>query len=370
MGYLRKKGNKYYAVVFVSGPNGEPKRKEIATGEENEKKAQKILNKIEAQIEENTFTLPDNITVAQYLKEWLNLCEHRLSPTTFEGYENIIKNHINPTLGNKQLQKLSAFDVEKYYILKLKTLSAKTVLQHHRILHRAFGQAVIKGLIQKNPCDYIEAPKPKKYHAKVLKPEEIPVFINAFKNTIFEVPVHLALGLGLRRGEIFGLRWQDIDFDEGVINIHQTLVRTTRKLHFKEPKSETSIRSLSIPVNLLALLKAYKKKQNKIKMQNRDSYNEEYDLVMCNEIGEPINPDSFTKRFQEFIENNNLPKIRFHDLRHTNATLMLKGKIQPKIASKRLGHSTVAITNDLYSHVLDEMDKEASDVLDKIIYGE
>jgi len=182
-----------------------------------------------------------------------------------------------------------------------------------------------------------------------------------------KLAIHLAASLGLRRGEVLGLRWDNIDFNKGIIRIEQNLIEVKCVKYFKEPKSDTSRRTIYVSDSMLSILQNYRIKQNELKKENRDIY-QDYDLVVCNSRGELLKPDYLTKMFTKYLRENNLPKIRFHDLRHTNATLMLEGKVPPKIASKRLGHSSIGITMDLYSHVPDEMDREASHILEDFIY--
>lgn len=165
-----------------------------------------------------------------------------------------------------------------------------------------------------------------------------------------------------------GLKWQDINFNDNTLHVERNLVVARKELIFKEPKNETSIRTLKIPLTLVAILRKHKKEQLKNKLLFGKEY-VDYDLVICKDNGQPINPSSFSHKFGVFIKKNNLPHIRFHDLRHTNATIMLQSNIAPKIASSRLGHSSINVTMDIYTHVLSSMEEETADKLDKLIYN-
>lgn len=367
-GTITKKGKKWYIVVDIGiDENGKRKQKWFS-GYDRKKDAEKDLAKIINQLETNTFIMPEKTTLEEHLNYWLeNYAKPNLSPTTIYGYEIIINKHIIPILGKIELQKLKPIQIQRYYDLKKEELSGKTLVQHHRVLRKALDYAFKLQLIPNNPADAVEPPKAKKYKAKVLNLEEIEAMLKALKEDKLEVPINLALALGLRRGELLGLKWEDIDLDKGLIHIKHNLVRAGKKLVLKEPKSDSGVRTLQIPSSLINMLKKHKVKQLEQKIFLGEAYNDK-GFVFCREDGEPINPSTFSHWFDDFIKKNNLPDIRLHDLRHTNATLMLKGKVAPKVASKRLGHSNITITMDLYSHVLEDMDKEAANTIDNLIY--
>lgn len=185
--------------------------------------------------------------------------------------------------------------------------------------------------------------------------------------TDMELPIALGVGLGLRRGEILGLRWDDIDFESETLTVSNNLVQTSNGSISKEPKSETSNRTIDLPDSLTVLLRKHKKIQAENKLLLGPSYDNS-GFVCCKADGTPYTPGYCSKKFKKFLEDNNLPHIRLHDLRHSNATLMLKYGVQPKVASSRLGHSSIAITLDLYSHVLPEMQREVANQIDSGIF--
>ncbi|ABB16028.1 site-specific integrase [Carboxydothermus hydrogenoformans] len=367
-GHIRKRGN-YYSVVLYLGKdeNGKKKYKWIG-GFKTKKEAEKVLAEMINKVETNNFIFPEKITLKEFLNYWLeNYVRPNLSPTTAYGYEAIINLHIIPFFKNIELQKVRPIDIQQYYNSKRDELSGKTLLQHHRILHKAFDFAMKLQLIPNNPIDFVDSPKAKKYKAKILDLKEIKTLLNALKDTDLEVPINLALSLGLRRGELLALKWEDVNWEEGTIQIRRNLVRAGTKLILKEPKSETSIRTLKLSKTLLTMLKNHRKKQIELKLMLGNEY-KDTGFICCKNNGEMINPSTFSHQFSDFLKKHGLPDIRLHDLRHTNATLMLKSNIPAKIASSRLGHSTVAITLDLYSHVLTDMDEEVANKIDDIIY--
>lgn len=372
VGHIRKRGKKYAAIVELERDSTTGKRKQSQIGlYKTKKEAEGALSKTITDLNCNDYISPEKSLLKDFLTMWVETYAINLSPTTYNGYKQIINNHIIPKLGNRELQKLQPLHIQKYYNELSKTLKGKTLLQHHRVLRKALDYAWKMQVISKNPADLLDSPKVKKYKATVLEVNDVKKLLNIIQNTQFEIPVNLAIGLGLRLGEILGLRWKDIDFDNGIIKVEQTLVRAGNELIFKEPKTEESSRSLSVPDTLLKLLKDHKRNQLEMKMRLGVEYDNKYNLVNTKYNGSIINTATFSHAFGDFIRKHkqDLPQIRFHDLRHTNATLMLLSGTPAKVASSRLGHSTINITMDLYSHVLKDMNIDAAKKLNSVIYN-
>jgi len=246
-------------------------------------------------------------------------------------------------------------------------LGKSTVLKIHKILTRALNQACKLELIEKNPSNLVEPPKASNMTDNVLDLSQIRKMLEVCKDTQLEIPINLAVGLGMRRGEILGLNWSNVDFDNQTITIKEVLARTSNDVFIKEPKTDKSKRTLYIPDDILKLLKSHKIRQLETKLSLGSDY-EDNNLVCCRPNGAMINPASFSHLFRGFLIKNNLHVIRFHDLRHTYATLMMANNISPKIASSMLGHANISTTMDLYSHVMVDMKKEATEKISKIIY--
>lgn len=340
------------------------------------KEAEKALIKILSQLEDNSFIDPSKITVKEYLLNWLETyVDTNLAKTTARGYRVNVEKHVIPEFGNMLLSKLQPIHIQALYNKKLKEgrvdgkggLSAKSVIYIHRVLRKALSQAVKLQILSKNPADFVDIPKNKSYEVKILKEDEIQSLLNAFKNTDIFIPVALAISTGLRRGEALALRWSDIDFENKTLSISQNIVPLKRGYIFTTTKSEKSRRTILITDNIIKLLEQQKELQEKNKKLLGEIYKDN-DLVSCYPDGAPFNPSSFSHMFAKVLKKNNLSHIRFHDLRHLNATLMLKSNIPPKIASARLGHSSIGITLDLYSHVINEMQEDAANKLDNIIF--
>jgi integrase len=309
----------------------------------------------------------------QWFEDYVKL---KLAPKTVQGYKYIIEKHINPSLGHILIQKLQPIQIQQCYSQKLENgrvdnkggLSTKSVIHIHRVLRKALYNAEKMQLIQRNVADFVELPKLKKFKSGVYDENQVKSLLKVAKENDMYLPILLAVSIGLRLGEVFGLQWKDIDFKNNTIVIQRSLSLINRKLIFHEPKTEKSNRVIVVSDTIIKELENQQVKQNESKSIMGQAYTD-YDLVNCYDDGLPINPSNYTHRFAKLLKRNGLPHIRFHDLRHTNATLMLKQNIPAKVASERLGHSTVGITLDLYSHVLREMQEEAAKKIDSVIFG-
>ncbi len=314
------------------------------------------------------------MTFGEYLKYWLEeCCKPNQTPNTYESYERNVLKHIIPYLGNIKLENLKPLQLQQFYSKCLKEgrlngkggLSNKTVLYLHRIIHSALEQAVKWQMINKNVSYFVDPPKPKKHKVETLDIEQVLQLLEAAKESQIYIPVLLAVSTGMRRGEVLGLMWKDIDLEDESVKV-RSLVPTKEGLQFVLPKSETSCRTISLPPSVITALKTNKKKQSKMQLRLGEGY-QDNDLVCCNPDGKPFNPGTFSHQFKNLLEENNLPLIRFHDLRHSHASLLVKQGVQPKIISERLGHSTIGITMDIYSHVLQETDKQTAVQFDEVL---
>lgn len=353
MANLTKMKDGRYRIVVELPPDpltGERRRKFI-TGS-NKQDVRERANKLIAKIETGNLNNCDKLTVEGYLSEWVKVyCEH-LSATTAEGYKIYINKHIIPYLGRLQLAKIKPMHIEDFYNKEYeKKYKAKTVLQEHRILHKAFYDAVKNELIAKNPCDYVKAPSPDNFQPNIYTKEDFKKLLCCVMDTPDEMPILLAGMCGLRRSEVLGLMWTDIDFENAIINVRRAAVSVKGGAKIKEPKNKTSLRTFAFSKSLIPIFKKYKG----------------IGYVCHHEDGTPLNGKSFSHHFHDILEKNNLKLIRFHDLRHFNATMMLRLGISDKEASERLGHSTPAVTRKIYQHVLDDMDKEAATKLNEIL---
>ena len=311
------------------------------------------------------------MTVREYLEDWLELKEPTLSPTTAAWYRYVIRRHVLPELGHLSLNELKPQHIQRTYSRRLKAtpdgkrqLSPSSVRCIHRVLHSALSQAVRLQLITRNPCDAVDPPRGSRRGPRYWKPEEAARFLEAIKGNRLFALFHLALGTGLRRGELLGLRWADVDLQRGYLTVNQVRVRAGAKTVSKEPKTSGSRRTIALSKQVCETLKRHAAAQQEEKRVMGEAYTDN-GLVFAGIDGSPLNPDYIgSQYFQRLITLAGVPRINFHGLRHTHATLLAMGGVPLKTVSARLGHSSVRITGDIYSHVLDRMDKEAAEKFD------
>lgn len=366
----RTKDNKTWSVIIeLNKINGKRKQKWY-TIHGDKKDAEKFLTEKLRELDTGTFIDTISITVNDYLKYWFEqCCVPNQSPTTYESYQKNIKLHINPILGDIKLKDLQPLHLQTFYSNRLKTgLSKTTVLYLHRILHSALEQAMKWQLLPRNIADNVDPPKPNKFIAQVLDSTQITELINISKDTDIYIPIMIAISTGMRRGEILGLTWDNVDFNNNTIKIVKALYNTKNGLVFLEPKTVKSKRIINIPPTLCNILKEHKQNQEKLKNRLGKNYIDK-NLVCCLEDGSAINPDTFTPKFRKLLTKSDLPKIRFHDLRHSHASLLLSQGVQPKMISERLGHSNINITMDLYSHIYEATNKEIANNFDVFLHA-
>lgn len=368
-GHIRKRGAKWCIVVDIGIEPSTGKRKQKwFSGYRTKKDAQKDLARIVNELEQNIFVVPSDSTIAEFFESWLEQRSANLSATTITGYKSILKNHIVPALGALKLKDIKPLMLSDYYRVKLEVLSGRTVLHHHRLLRKALEDAKRWQLIANNPADNVEVPKAKKYRATILDLSEIKILLEALRGHEMEVAVSLILFLGLRRGELLALSWDDIDWDNKTVHIQKNLVVGDDGPTVKDPKTEESNRVIPISDSIIRLLKKQRVWQNENKMRLGSLYVDS-DYIFTKEDGSLFHPGTFSHNFGEFLKASGLKSIRLHDLRHTNASLMLKSNIPAKVASERLGHSNISTTMDIYSQVLKDTEREVSDKIDDMIFS-
>lgn len=359
-----------YQLVLEKGIDARGKRQREYFTYPTKKEAEKAKSEKLDQLNKGTYIQPTKITIKNLLDEWVEVyVKPQLAPSTLRGYLVNINNHIIPYIGNILLQQLTPINVQEMYTkLEKKKLSPRSIKYVHTTLREALQYAFKMQMIPRNVCDFVSTPKQIKYKAQVYDQEEVKQLLTLCQNTNMEVPITLAVGIGLRRGEVLGLKWSDVDFKNGYLTVQTNLVSIKGKLIFSTPKTSAGNRTIAIPEYIIILLKKHKLEQSKNRFALGNSYNN-HDLVCCKEDGNPINPSNFSQKFNRFLSKTNLKHIRFHDLRHTCATLMLTYGIPAKVASQRLGHSNISITLDTYSHVLNEVEQQVATTFDKKLFS-
>lgn len=372
-GQLIQRGERTWLVRVFTGRDGTGKRRyHNHTIRGTKKDAQKYLNGKLREIDLGIFIEPSTMSLNAYLDKWLeSVARPRVSRRTAEGYAGLLKRYIRDGLGSKRLDKLQPLDIQKVYgEMQARGLSARVVRHTHSALHNALKQAVKWGFLVRNPADLVELPKVPYKERRVLAPDEAVKFIRAAELLPHGLIFEFALLSGMRPEEYLALQWSDIDFERGIATIQRALVRLKKEWSFEKPKTPRSRRAVPLPSLLLQRLTEHKRKQNEERLKAGPSW-QAHNLVFCSETGTPLSIPNLTYRyFRPILEKAELPQIRLYDLRHSCATLLLMADENPKVVSERLGHSTVMLTLDTYSHVLPTMQQQATAKLERMLYQE
>ena len=371
-GHIRKRGKKWCVIVYLGrDEKGKPKQKWYS-GFDSKKEAESAMVGIIHDINHGTYVEPVKITLRAFLLNWVeSYARVNVSAKTCDRYEEIIKRHLVPALGHIPIQKLHPIHIQNYYAEKLKDgkirgeggLAPRSVLHHHRVLRAALQQAVKWMLIVRNPADAVDPPRPGYSEMKTLNAKETVKLLQVAMKSRVYVPVLLAVTTGMRRGEIVALQWKDVDLEKETITVRRTLERIKGGYQFKHPKTRKSRRQISLTPSAAEELRRHKHKQKEEKLRLGAAYND-HGLVCAWPDGTLVKPDFVSREFTKILKKAGLPIVRFHDLRHSHATLLMIQGVHPKIVSERLGHSTVRITLDVYSHVVPGLQKEAAHQFD------
>jgi integrase len=306
-------------------------------------------------------------TVENYLLNWLESVKPAIRPRTWQRYGELLTLHVVPTLGKTTLARLTAQQVQVLYGYKLGTGLSRTTVHHlHAVLHRALAQAERLGLVARNVCDLVEAPRMAEREMQVLARGQVRHLLDMANDDRLAALYVLAVSTGMRQGELLALRWRDVDFATGSVQVRATMQRTREYgLTLAPPKTKQSRRRIRLGTVALEALRTHRTRQVEERLKSGPAWDGTLDLVFANEIGRPIEPQNLVRRsFYPLLQRAALPRIRFHDLRHTAATLLLSSGINPKIVSEMLGHASITITLGIYSHVLPEMQAQAAAAMD------
>lgn len=316
----------------------------------------------------------DNLKVGEYLDRWLSgSVNNTVKATTFERYEQITRLHLKPALGRVKLKALTPGHVRGLYREKLEAgSSTRTVRYVHTTLHKALKQAVMDSLIPRNATEAVKPPQPSREEMHPLTPEQAKLLLQTAHEAgdRLEALYVLAIHTGLRQGELLGLKWDDVDLEDGSLQVRRTLAITKSGPVFTSPKTTGFRRSVKLTSKAIEALKIHLERQlaEIDRVGSLWSPGDADGLIFASETGEPLDRRAVTKlKFKPLLKRAGLLEIRFHDLRHTCATLLLAKNVNPKIVSEMLGHSTIAITLDTYSHVLPNMRDQAAAAMEEVL---
>lgn len=373
-GHLRKRGQNSWAIVVDLPRTSDGKRRrKWHTFKGTKGAAEAEMAKIVHQMQVGDYVEPARQTVTEYLRQWLGFSQTRVSAKTFERYREIVETQIVPALGHIKLHKLHPTQIQEVYSLWSRQgrrngkggLSAQTIVHHHRLLHRAMSQAVKWQLIARNIMDAVEPPAVEKCEMRALDESEVAALLEAANGSRLSAPVYVAAVSGMRRGELLGLKWADIDFESRQLAVRRSVEQTRAGVRFKSPKSRKA-RTIQLSTHALDALKKHRVAQGRTRLALGPAYTK-LDLVFARDDGSIWEPELFGKAFAALVKRAGLGHLRLHDLRHSCASILLKAGVNAKVVSERLGHSTIAITLDLYSHLLPGLQAEASEKIETSI---
>ena len=362
-GSLQIKKGMFYAVLNFKDKNGDRRQKWVSTGLEvkgNKRKAEQFLNELKTQYEGTTYIEPNKILLCDFIKEWVELNKTKVQITTYDGYVHMLNKHIYPYFKERSilLAKVKPIDIQRYFSVKLsENLSPNTVIKHHAIIRTSLQYAVKNNFIKENIADLVDKPKRERYQGSFYNKDELIKLFSIAKGTSIEAPIIIASYYGLRRSEILGLKWSSVDFDNKIISINNKVISgkddsgVLTAISQSKLKSETSYRSLPLCDVMIKYLKDLKEQNEQNKSIMGNEYNRDFIEYICvNQMGNLIQPDYITNKFNKLLEQNGLRHIRFHDLRHSCATLLLSLGYNMKDIQEWLGHSDFMITANTYTH--------------------
>jgi integrase len=343
---------------------GTDRRRQISRqGFATRKAAEAALNEAVQKSAQGTIVSRSSTRLRDYLDDWLMTQQSRLRETTHHSYVFAVQ-RVERRLGAVALQSLTPLQIEQFYAELLSAgLSAKTVRNTHVVLRKALADAERLGLVPRNAAAAAKAPTARRPEFTTWSSDDVKQFFAAVHDDRLYALFVLLATTGLRRGEALGLRWRDVDFDAGQLAVVQTLTTVGSETLISQPKSQRSRRTVYLDSETISVLKEHRRRQREDQLAVGAGWDRVSDLVFRDELGGSIHPDWLSREFRRLVAVAGAPCIRLHDLRHTHATLALKAGVHPKVVSERLGHSSIAITLDLYSHVTPGIAREAADAV-------
>ena len=362
----KRKDGRWACVADMGYSNGKRRRKYLYG--KTRREVQERLTAVQHEIQRGIPVSSDRQTLAQFLAVWLeSSVRPRVGPKTYVSYEQLVRLHTAPSLGRHSLRKLEPQHVQSWLNEKLSSgLSPRTVQYLRATLRNALNHAIRWGLVARNVAALADAPRVMRHEVQILDPGQARTFLEAAKGDRLEALYSVAVGL--RQGEALGLGWSDVDLDRGLLFVRGSLQRLDGKLRIVEPKSRHSTIAINLPEVCRVALREHRVRQLEERLVAGSRWIDS-GLVFTTSIGSPLEGTNVTRYFQTILERAGLPRIRFHDLRHTCASLLLAQGVQPRMVMETLGHSQISLTMNTYSHVMPAMRKDAADRMDAILSG-
>ena len=382
-GHLQIKNDNYYMVLNYTDANGKRRQPWIPTGlpaKGNKRRAEKLLldtrkSFVPPVVSKENEDISSDMLFADYMELWLEIIRSSVEKTTFSSYTQMVKGKIAPYFRNTglTLDGIQAKHIQSFYLHELKTVSPGTVIHYHANIYKALKYAVKMDLIPFNPADKVERPKKQRYIADYYRQEELERLLEASKDHPYSLLIQTAAFYGLRRGEVVGLKWDAIDFEQGTISVKRTVTSTIIDGKYQEfeqqsAKTKSSLRALPLIGSFREYFLQVKEAQELNKQVCGNCYNHEYDgFVFVDELGERMRANYLTSAFLKFLEDHGLRRMRFHDLRHSCASLLLANDVPMKQIQEWLGHSDISTTANIYSHLDYKSKLMSANVMDNVL---
>jgi integrase len=360
-GSVRQRGRGSWLVTFRAGHGVRVSETVRGTKTKAEQRLTEMLREYDT-----TGLVPDReATVSSFSVQWLEHVAHRIKPVTHKRYRELLEVHVVPVIGQVRMTDLRPAAVQAVMTKVLASRSPRTAVNTYRVLSEMLGEAARWGMIATNPAAAIRPPRAPRPDLHVPDAATCTAILERSRGRQVEGPVVLALGTGMRLGEILAARWKDVDLERKVLRVTATLSYVGGEFTFPQPKTYRARRSVDLPAFVVTFLKSQRKAQAAQQMRVRDVWMD-YGVVFSDEIGQPLAPWSVSADFRRLVRELELPRTRFHDLRHAHATQLLASGVHPKAVSERLGHSSVAFTMDTYSAVIPSLGRAAADAADQL----
>ncbi|OAS18911.1 tyrosine-type recombinase/integrase [Paenibacillus oryzisoli] len=361
-----KKNSWFYVLELGKDANGKRKNKK-KRGFKTKKEAEKALVEAQSALNKGEYIEPSKILYKEYLTQWLIEKQQTIKRQSAKTTEQIVRTHIVPSIGCIPLCNLNTLHIQKFVNeLHKKGLADGTIKRIFNVVNTSLNKAEKLQLVQKNVASTIDKPKVNHKEMKAWDVNEVQHFLELARNNRYYIAFHLAIMTGMRQGEILGLRWQDVDLEGALLRITQTISHDGKEF-VQGAKSASGVRTIALPPETVTALKTHRHMTSQERLQIGEMY-QVSGLVVCTSKGTKMLPRSLSTVWASLLGKSGLPKIRFHDLRHTHASLMLKMGVHAKVVSERLGHSSIQITLDRYSHLLPNMQEEAANGLGQMIF--
>lgn len=364
---VQRKDGRWEGKVCLGFINGKLKRKSLYG--KTRKEVQEKLTQTLRTVQQGLPVITGRKSVETFLNDWLEtVVKPSTRPKTYHSYKQIVRLHLIPGLGRFDLSKLTALDVQRFLNEKQHTsLSPRTVLYLRDVLRNALNQAVKWDLVPRNVAELTEGPKARQHQFRSLTPQEAQSLLAVAGGHRLEALFTVALAVGLRIGEALGLRWNDIDLNAKSLTVNNQLQKIDGVPKLVEPKSSRGRRVVALPAFAVTALQDHRKRQEEIDRATAGDKWIETGFVFTSDIGSPLDDSNVRRILRGLLEKAQLPHMRFHDLRHTCASLLLAQKVAPRVVMEILGHSQISLTMNTYSHVMPALEREAADLMDSLI---